>query len=112
MITEHATQKPALITFLSGPLTGKTFQITKPLTTIGRHTDNDIIVPDQKISRYHAQLVWNEGTWSIEKLSQTRLVTVDGQSIEKATLTYDCTIGLGKDSSFHFLLPSALIRPA
>src|SRR5258706_9587246 len=112
MITEQATQKAASITFLSGPLTGKTFQITKPLTTIGRHIDNDIIVPDQKISRYHAQLVWNEGTWSIEKLSQTRPVTVDGQSIEKATLTHDCTIGLGKESSFHFLLPPALMHPA
>ncbi|HJT56431.1 MAG TPA: FHA domain-containing protein [Ktedonobacteraceae bacterium] len=106
MITKSEIQKAASITFLSGPLTGRTFEITKPITTIGRHTSNDIPVLDEKVSRYHAQIIWNEGIWSIENLSQTNPATVDGQSIEKAIITHSSTIGLGKDSAFLFILPT------
>ncbi len=92
------------ITFVSGPLMGKTFEITKPITTIGRHTSNDIIILDEKVSRYHARITFDNGTWSIEKLSQTRPLIVDGQSIEKATLVHNSRIELGQDSVYLFAL--------
>ena len=59
------------IKFLSGPLAGKTVQINKPIMTIGRSPNNDIVVRDDpRVSRQHARLVWNDGSWSIEKHPQ------------------------------------------
>jgi ABC transport system ATP-binding/permease protein len=102
--TEQKLQNKASIVFFKGPLTGSTFQIDKSIISIGRHSSNDIVVPDQKVSRHHARLVRNEKSWSIEKLSQTSPITVDQQSIEKAVIQHHSKIGLGEDSSFVFLL--------
>ena len=56
------------IKFLSGPLAGQTVQINKPIMTIGRSPNNDIVVGDDpRVSRQHARLVWNDGFWFIEK---------------------------------------------
>ena len=91
------------IRFLSGPLAGKTFQINKAITTIGREANNDIIVKgDQKVSRTHARIIWSNGSWSIEKLSQQNIVTVNAQQVQQAALSDGNTIGLGEDTSFVF----------
>src|SRR5207245_2457152 len=72
------------IKFLTGPLAGKTFQINKPITTIGRDATNDIVVKgDQKVSRSHARLIWHNGTWSIEKLALQNIVTVNQQQVQQ-----------------------------
>ena len=45
----NAVNKPqslASIKFLKGPLTGITFQIDKPVTTIGRDPGNDIVIDE------------------------------------------------------------------
>ncbi len=103
----NAEQKPpslASITFLKGPLAGENVQIVKPITTIGRNKSNDIVVPDQKVSRQHVQLVWDKESWRIEKLSQNSSVTIDQQSIEQAAIQHNSLVGLGEDTSFVFLL--------
>lgn len=94
------------IQFLSGPLTGKTFQVQKPVTQIGRDASNDIVVFDPKVSRYHARLLWSNGSWSIENLSQKSTVTVNQNSVQQAILQHNSTIGLGEDTSILFLAPA------
>ncbi len=94
------------IKFLSGPLAGKTVQINKPIMTIGRSPNNDIVVRDDpRVSRQHARLVWNDRSWSIEKHPQAAsAVTVNSQSVQQAALSDGMTIGLGEDTSFVFLI--------
>ncbi len=94
------------IKFLSGPLAGKTVQINKPIMTIGRSPNNDIVVTDDpRVSRQHARLVWNDGSWSIEKHPYAAsAVTVNSQSVQQAALSDGMTIGLGEDTSFVFLI--------
>src|SRR5215471_18526850 len=94
------------IKFLSGPLAGKTFQINKPIMTMGRGPNNDIVIKDDpRVSRQHARLVWNDGSWSIEKHPQTASpVTVNSQSVQQAVLADGMSIGLGEDTSFVFLI--------
>jgi len=92
------------IRFLTGPIAGSTFQIDKPITTIGRNPGNDIVVQDMKVSRYHARLRWNNGSWIIEKHPSAGTVTVNQQAVQQ-TIVYDSTtIGLGEDSTFLFLI--------
>ena len=92
------------IRFTSGPMQGQTFSIHKPITTIGRESTNDIVVRnDAKVSRSHARLLWKDGWWSIEKLSQTSFLTVNNQKVQRALISNNTIIGLGEDSSFVFL---------
>jgi len=91
------------IKFLTGPLTGQTFPINKPITTIGREATNDIVVKgDQKVSRSHARIIWNNGIWSIEKLSPQNTLTVNHQQVQQATITDGNTITLGDNTTFLF----------
>jgi len=92
----------ASIKFLTGPLSDSTFSITKPVTTIGRGSDNDIVILDPRISRVHARLRYDNDEWKIENLSSSSSVTLDKQRIEQAVLPHDCTIGLGTTISFLF----------
>jgi ABC transport system ATP-binding/permease protein len=103
------TQQPlASIRFLTGPLSDSTFHITSPITTFGRDRSNDITISDQKVSRFHARLIYNDGLWEIEKVSQTSTVTVDHEEKERSLLVQNTTIGLGEAASFLFLLPPAV----
>lgn len=108
MNIDSKPQALASIKFLSGPLTNSTFSITKPITTIGRDRSNDIFISDQKISRFHARLLHNNGLWNVEKLSQTSTVTIDKQNIEQAILSQNTVVVLGETTSFLFSLSPAV----
>src|SRR5581483_5880545 len=95
---------PCSIKFVNGPLAGKTFQLQKSVTQIGRDASNDIVVFDPKVSRHHARIIWQNGSWSIEKLSQSSTVLVDMQNVQQATLQHNSTIVLGDDTSFLFIV--------
>ncbi len=102
----------ASIKFLSGPMEGQTFSIGKPITTIGRELTNDIIVKnDAKVSRVHARLLWRDGQWSIENLSQSSSLTVNRQKVQQTPISNNTIINLGEVSSFVFLT-SSFVQPA
>ncbi len=93
------------IKFLSGPLAGQTVSISKEVMTIGREATNDIVVKgDQKVSRFHARLVWGNGSWHIEKLAPQNSLTVNHQQVQQAGLADNTTVGLGEDTTFLFLM--------
>ncbi len=94
----------ATIKFLTGPLANSTFAITRPVTTIGRDRSNDIIISDQRVSRFHARLTLNSDGWEIEKLSETNTVTVDHEEREQVALSQNMIVGLGDANSFIFSL--------
>ncbi len=92
------------IKFLSGPMEGQTFSISKPITTIGREQTNDIIVMnDAKVSRVHARLLWKDGQWSIENLSQSSFLAINKQKVQQGLISNNTVINLGEVSSFVFL---------
>ncbi|HZU67126.1 MAG TPA: FHA domain-containing protein [Ktedonobacteraceae bacterium] len=97
----------ASIRFLTGPLAGSVYPISKPEITIGREPTNDISVSDPSVSRHHARLVYAGGQWSIEKLSPQNIVTVNSQNVQRATISDRDTIGLGAGTTFQFLTTPA-----
>ena len=97
----------ASIRFLTGPLAGSTFPISKPSITIGREQYNDIVISDPSVSRQHARLVNNGTQWSIEKLSPQNVVTVNSRSVQQAIISDRDTIGLGTGTTFLFLTSPA-----
>ncbi len=100
------------VRFLTGPLAGKTFQITKPVVSIGRETDNDIVISDPSVSRHHARLFQHNGQWHIEKLSQPNTLTINQSVAQSAPLKDRDTVGLGTGTTFLFTLLAIPQAPA
>src|SRR5579875_3531508 len=88
------------IRFLTGPLAGEAFPISKPITTLGREPTNDIVISDPAVSRHHAQLLWSNGAWSIRKLASQNTLTVNRHDVQQSPLGERDTIGLGTGTTF------------
>ena len=65
---------------------------------IGKASDNDFVVNDPHVSRYHTKLVREEGEcWLLEDLGSTNGTFVNGVQIVKKRITPSDTIKLGND---------------
>jgi len=72
------------------------YTVHKPETSIGRDTDNDLILSSDSVSRHHAKLIFNGSGFEIQDLGSTNKVIVNGVFAERATLTNGDIIGLGE----------------
>ena len=63
LLVTYATNAPEIV--------GQLLQLDKPLLTVGRRGDQDMIVPEATVSGAHAALRWQSGSWLIEDLSST-----------------------------------------
>ncbi len=73
--------KPVRITFTNGSLNGAEFLIRKPVTTMGRALDNDLVVESSEVSRHHARLELEHEGLRIIDLNSTNGTRVNGRSI-------------------------------
>jgi len=55
-------------------------------TRIGRSLDNDLVLPDQSISRHHASITVVDGTFRLSDLNSQNGSFVDGRRVSQATL--------------------------
>ena len=72
------------------------YTVIKPETSIGRDTDNDLILSSDSISRHHAKLTFNGSSFEIRDLGSTNKVIINGTFVERATLSNGDMIGLGE----------------
>src|SRR5579885_270531 len=70
-------------------------------TRIGRSLDNDLVLPDQSISRHHASIAMVDGVFRLQDLNSQNGSYVDGRRINEATLRDGDRIRLG-DAQFQF----------
>jgi hypothetical protein len=54
------------------------------LLRVGRASDNDAMIANQRVSRYHAQLRWIESAWLVYDLDSTNGTFVDGERVSPA----------------------------
>jgi hypothetical protein len=70
---------PAWLTIRLPQSQEKIYRVEKPVIKIGRQLDNDIIVEDKRVSRYHAQIKFeSNGQFTIYDLGSTNGITVNG----------------------------------
>ena len=53
---------------------------------LGRGSDNQVVLPDFSVSRKHATLTQEEGSWYVSDLQSTNGVQVNGVSVQRAPL--------------------------
>ena len=90
-----AAQPPASLRLLGGAQAGTTMQITTPLTALGRELDNDVVVEDSRVSRHHAQILFQMGRYAVRDLDSTNHTFVNGRQIESCVLDTGDRISLG-----------------
>lgn len=71
----------AFLQVTQGPREGARFELTRPITTLGRDLTNDICLPEGRISSTHARIVREASKYFIEDLNSTNGTFVDGQRI-------------------------------
>ncbi len=68
--------------------------ITKPVTTFGRHLGNDIVFHEDFLSRYHAEIVVEDGKYVLYDKDSTSGTHVNGKKIERCILNSGDLISL------------------
>lgn len=60
--------------------------LNRPMLTMGRRTDNDIVIDSPSVSRRHAQLRWRYGRFILTDLSGRGRTAVNGQPVTECAL--------------------------
>lgn len=68
--------------------------IKKNLIKIGRHPDNDLIINDPRISRFHAQVRFENGVFTVYDMDAKFGTFVNSEQIEKCEIKSGDTISL------------------
>jgi ABC-type multidrug transport system ATPase subunit/ABC-type multidrug transport system permease subunit len=69
---------------------------------IGRAPENDMVVADLRVSRYHAELRSSGGTYEIVDVGSRSGTYVNGQRVERAMIGPNDIVGIGP-STFHLV---------
>jgi len=86
----------------------RTFELTAPVTILGRGTDCDLRLVDPGVSRHHAELRVEDGEVVLVDLGSTNGTFVNGQPVRRVLLADGTRVTLGrttlvfrKDGSYH-----------
>ena len=97
-------QKPKTQAWLVDDYSGKTFQLARGTTTIGRQADNDICFTDAKVSKHHAKIIEERGHFRLVDLASTNGTYVNGKIVRQPVLLYpDDTIRFGDRFKVRFV---------
>ena len=77
------------------------FDLGGPLISIGRASDNDVIVDDPMVSRHHCQLKLQHGAYGFTDLGSRNGSTVNGQPVSQVALGPGDVIRIG-DTEIEF----------
>jgi pSer/pThr/pTyr-binding forkhead associated (FHA) protein len=80
--------------------------------TVGRDPGNDIILRDPKVSRHHAEIVFERGFFVLHDLASANGTYVNGKRVRVAPLTHGAKLRLGNSyGRFSEELPTETDQP-
>jgi len=79
-------QKARVLIEVDGKIIGER-QLNKPVLTVGRLSHNDVQMASQRVSRLHAKIHWENGTWLIEDADSLNGLIYQGHRLERLVLT-------------------------
>ena len=95
---------PARLVMVSSPAPGAEFSIGKPQVAIGRLEELDLCISHRSISREHARITQDAGSFEIEDLRSANGVRVNGHAVKKSALRSGDIVELGQ-VRFRFVGP-------
>jgi hypothetical protein len=77
---------------------GQSYPLNREVIHIGRHKSNDIVIKEEKISRYHAEIRYERGQFVLYDLGSLNGVLVNGVLTRQTILRPGDIIGIGSYS--------------
>ena len=93
---EELTAGAAMLVVKRGPNAGTRFVLTKPVTTVGRHPESDMFLDDITVSRRHAEISNEDGSFRIVDMGSLNGTYVNKLRVEEADLSSGDEIQIGK----------------
>src|SRR5438105_12147679 len=93
---EHLAIQRIRLTALGGADAGAVFEASGERVTLGTHERCDLILREQTVSRWHAELHVEDGHVIVTDLGSSNGTTINGVRVERAFLTRGGTLGLGR----------------
>ena len=84
------------LSVVSGPGRGKEILVSGDRFRIGKSPENDLIVADETVSRFHFEVVRAEGGYLVRDVGSTNGTILDGARIREAYLRSGATITAGR----------------
>jgi pSer/pThr/pTyr-binding forkhead associated (FHA) protein len=103
--TTPLAEENGRLVILSTGMAGQDFELDKPAMVIGRTDENDICVNHRSISRHHAKVVRENGTYSVVDLHSANGVRVNGEEYGKVELRQGDLVDLGH-VRFRYVAPN------
>ena len=88
----------ALLTFESGPFSGRIVALPNQMVSIGRAPDNDVVVGDPATSGHHGRIEVRGGAFWISDLGSTNGTLVNGQPVIERQLSDGDMIAIGQNT--------------
>jgi pSer/pThr/pTyr-binding forkhead associated (FHA) protein len=85
-----------LLVVKRGPNAGSRFSLTAGTTTIGRHPDSDIFLDDVTVSRRHAEVKHDGGTFTVSDVGSLNGTYLNRERIEQAEMHSGDELQIGK----------------
>ena len=86
----------ALLVVQKGPGAGSRFLLDQDVTTVGRHTDSDILLDDITVSRQHVEFHREAGGFSVHDAGSLNGTYVNRKPVDVATLAAGDEVQIGK----------------
>lgn len=86
---------PQLLRVTSAVRPEEMFAIRRQLTTIGRSLDNDVVIPEPEVSRYHARIEYVNGHLEIVDLESTNGTIVNGTQVRRRAIEQGDSVVVG-----------------
>jgi hypothetical protein len=74
---------------------GEQQSFTKNVITVGRDEDNDVVIPDSRVSRRHAEIHAADGRLEVRDLHSTNGTWVKGTQIQSAEVACPARVNFG-----------------
>ncbi len=93
---EELSAGAAMLVVKRGPNAGTRFVLAKPVTTVGRHPESDMFLDDITVSRRHAEITSDNGSFRIADMGSLNGTYVNKLRVEQADLSSGDEIQIGK----------------
>ena len=100
------------IELLEGPGQGRTFTFTKDRVRVGRAPDNDLVLVDGSVSRYHCELMVRGAAVELSDAHSTNGVKLNGRKLQDVALLRDLDVIELADFSLLIKVTSLQLRNA
>lgn len=92
---------PTLTYHVPGANSPHAMELYKPITTLGRGSENDLCIPDPLLEEDHAHITFDGERFTIAVLHRNNHLEVNGRARRSSTLKHDDQIKMGS-STFQF----------